>query len=289
MISGATMVSYDSRYLRALNPSSGDLKLNLLAELRDYLGLDLTDEDLYVRCRQGTQAILEDWRRKNINPADATSVTQFYIETQLYCYELLALEIDAPAQRQEQLFSLAALLKDAAKLRGCDYGSGIGTLGLYLNKSGIVCDFADVSETNLNFIQARLKRRNLVGPRLINLTKDKIPGAAYDFVTAFDVLEHVAVPLDPIQDIAAQLRPGGYFIFNVLCEDELNTPHLLRDPDLIRKNIRGYGLTKVGSLGEFKIYKKVTRPRFTNGLLRRVDGLFWDARKKLQTIAKRDR
>lgn len=45
------------------------------------------------------------------------------------------------------------------------------------------------------------------------------PGASIDVVTAFDVLEHIPVPIDWLRDILRVLRPGGLFIFQ--------TPNLL--------------------------------------------------------------
>jgi SAM-dependent methyltransferase len=281
------MAAYDPIYERSLNTGVGELKTNLLGELRAYLGLSESDDELYSKCRKGTEAILAEWRGKKIDPSNRDEVTKFYVDTKLYCYELLALELDAPEERQKQLKLFADFLKGENKLVGCDYGSGIGTLGIYLNRNGLRCDFADVSETNLEFIGQRLERRGLRAPRRINLTREKLADASYDFITAFDVLEHVTDPLALIGEISSKLKSGGYFIFNVLCEEEHDTPHLLRDPNLIRKNIRGFGLTKETSFGEFKVYRKVERPEFANALVRGADRVFWDVRERLRSIAGR--
>lgn len=271
---------YQTKYLETLNPGSGALKANLLSELRSYCHLTLNDDELYEACKKAPEAILQEWRERKINPSDKAAVTAFYVDTKLYCYELLALEIDAPIYRQEQLVSFVDLLKKHGKLRGLDYGSGIGSLGIYLNRNEIHCDFADVSETNLNFISERLKRRNLSGPRLINLIKEEVPSNQYDFFTAFDVLEHVTDPLAFVSELASKLREGGFFIFNLL-GGEHDTPHLVRDPNLLRKNIRGFGMRKIGAIGEFKVYQKVKSPAIVNQLLRWADSLFWSFREKV--------
>jgi 2-polyprenyl-3-methyl-5-hydroxy-6-metoxy-1,4-benzoquinol methylase len=279
-------VKYRDHYEKALNPAQGPLKNNLLEELRSYLNLNLDDEGLYQVCQQATNRILEEWKKEKIDVRDPAAVTSFYVNKDFYCYELIGLEIDAPIYRQEQLFMFVDLLKSAGKLMGCDYGSGIGTLGIYFNQNGLLCDFADVSETNLNFVATRLKKRGLNQPRLINLLKQDLPSNEYDFITAFDVIEHVAEPLELIKKISEKLKPGGIFIFNLLYHDEHDSPHILRDPNPIRKNMRGYGFSKVGSIGEFKVYKKVVRPDFVNSILRSADTAFWDFKGKIDRLKK---
>src|SRR5687767_5661529 len=103
--------SYDSHYLKSLNPKPGDLKANLLEELRSYLQVPARDEELYAVCKNATQLILEEWRKRGIDPKDKDAVTRFYVDTKLYCYELLTLEIEAPKYRQDQLKNFAEFLK----------------------------------------------------------------------------------------------------------------------------------------------------------------------------------
>ncbi len=277
-------VIYQDHYLNALNPlPGGDLKSNLLNELKSYLQISIDEEALYQTCQQATETILNNWQARKINPADAKAVTSFYTDMNLYCYELIGLEIDAPPYRQEQLKQFVELLKDKKKTHGCDYGSGIGTLGIYLNQNSLPCDFADVSDINLGFISARLRQRKLSEAKTINLTREPLANQYYDFITAFDVLEHVANPVELIQEIHSKLQMGGLFIFNLIYHDEENTPHILRDPNPIRKNIRGFGFKKLPAIGEFKIYQKVDRPVFLNALIRILDGAFWSFKAKIQS------
>jgi 2-polyprenyl-3-methyl-5-hydroxy-6-metoxy-1,4-benzoquinol methylase len=276
-------VTYQDHYKAALNPISGDLKLNLLRELKSYLKISTDEETVYKTCQQATQNILDNWQKQKINPTDATAVSSFYTNMDLYCYELIGLEIDAPVYRQEQLKQFVELLKNNKRLRGCDFGSGIGTLGIYLNQNGVQCDFADVSDINLDFISARLQQRNLKGVKTINLNREQLPAEHYEFITAFDVLEHVANPIEIIQEIHSKLRVDGLFIFNLIYHNEENTPHILGDPNPIRKSIRGFGFRKLTSIGEFKVYKKVDRPAFVNSTIRALDEVFWNFKTKVQT------
>ncbi len=278
------MQHYQDHYLQALNTRPGDLKVNLLHELRTHLKLSLSDDEIYAQCKDAANGLLKDWRARKIDPTNSEVVTRFYAETELYLFDLLAIEIDTTDARQKQLLDLATFLKSQGKLNGIDYGSGIGTLGIYFNRHGIRCDFADVSEANLSFIKRRLETRQLTDPRCINLMSGTIESGRYDFVTAFDVLEHVTAPVDLIREISGKLREGGIFIFNLLCEDEDDTLHIMKDLNPIRKTIRGFGLKKVGSFGEFKVYQKVQRPPGVNALLRCLDSIFWETREGIRSL-----
>lgn len=273
-------------YEKMLNAGPGDLKSSALGELKSFLGLNLTDAEIYQRCKGATEAILTEWREKSINPRDEKKVTQFYQDTQNYCYELIGLEIDAPAARRQQLEDIAQFLARRGNSKGCDYGSGVGTLGIYLNRRGLVCDFADVSETNLAFVRQRLKQRGIQGASAYHLMSQDLPDDSYDFITSFDVLEHVPDPVALIGKITSKLRPGGLFLFNVLCEEEENTPHILHDINLIRKNIRQFGLEKRDQLGEFKVYEKTSRPAILNKAIHAFDCVFWEARERLRSSFK---
>jgi SAM-dependent methyltransferase len=280
------LAMYQPHYLSAINPHAGDLKTNLLSELRSYLRIQgESDEDLYRKCQDAGRTIFDEWRRLKIDPKDKKAVTQFYLDTTLYCYELIGLEIDVTEPRQEQLQTFVKVLKESKKLYGCDYGSGVGTLGIYFNKNGIHCDFADVSETNLKFIAERLKARQIRGPKLIALLEEELPENHYDFITAFDVIEHVTDPVEVVQHLSTRLKTGGFLIFNLLYHNEEGTPHLLQDPNLIRKNIRSFGFKKVTSIGEFKIYQKVSRPTFLNSAIHLTDSVFWDFKDKMKRSA----
>jgi 2-polyprenyl-3-methyl-5-hydroxy-6-metoxy-1,4-benzoquinol methylase len=278
----------ESVYEKALNPVSfgkGSLKANLLAELRAYLKTDLSDDALFEKCKGATDDLIVEWRKRGIDPKNDQAVTGFYTENNLYCYELLAFEIEPPGNRVSQLEEIVKLLKREGKLHGLDYGSGIGTLGIYLNQNGIHCDLADVSAPNLEFVSQRLKNRGITRPKLYPILKEEIPEGRYDFITAFDVLEHVADPVAMIDQISRKLKPGGLFLFNVIHNNEENTPHVLMDADLIRKHIRGFGLERVGNIDEHKIYRKTDRPAWMNGLVHRFDALFWDLRRNARRLA----
>jgi len=253
-------------------------KSELLSELKKFLQIDQPLDEIYKKCQVAALELNDEWANRGINPEDKKAVTQFYLDTNLYCYELIGLEIDTPVERIELLKKLASRMKENGKIHGCDYGSGVGTLGLFFHEQGIHCDFADVSELNLKFIRERLKRRNLSGFKTYQIPQEHIPDGSCDFITVFDVFEHVVDPLDHMKTLRRKLKLGGWLIFNLIYHDYSNTPHILRDPTPIRKNIRGLGYKFVSKLNEFKIYQRVDRSGVMNSLVKLADTAFWTLR-----------
>ena len=191
------------------------------------------------------------------NPKDEAAVTRFYVETDLYLYELLGSEIDASEHRMGQDAELADFLLAQGKKRGLDYGSGIGTLGIYLNQSGDSSrDFAtSPTRTSPSFARAPARPRNLQAPRCFSLLKEKLQAGATSFITAFDVLEHVTLR-SPIRR-SAQLRPGGLFIFNLLADEEEDSLHILKDLNRSERRSATGPAERSASWGSSRSIKKV--------------------------------
>lgn len=261
----------------------GNLAETSVQELGEFFGLSDSTDRIRGRCETATQDILGEWKASKISPTDREAVLKFYQETRLYCYELIGLEYQFGEHRAKQVFKIAEMIKkirgSQSNLLGCDFGSGVGTLGIYFNRQGLPCDFADVSQLNLDFISQRLKRRGIVRCKTIlldgEISNRALEANRYDFITAFDVLEHAVDPKELLRSMVSKLKVGGLLVFNLLYDNEEGTPHILRDPNLIRTEIRGMGMAKVGSVGEFKVYQKKSRWPVTNALLRGLDKVFW--------------
>ncbi len=272
------MVNYLPEYQSALNPAPGALATNLLKELREHLGEKADDAELLERCRAATRRIDESWSSQKIDPKDAQRVERFYAENNLYCYELVGLEIDFSEDRQKLLLDLMGILKKRGATKGIDIGSGVGTWGILLNRNGMSCDFGDISPPNLEFVAKRLAKRGIQGARTFDLRTQEPERAQYDFVTAFDVLEHAADPVPLLKKMIGYLKPGGVLLFNLVCADHDESLHLLKNPNVIRKVIRGFGTRKIDQLSEFKIYERVARPAWMDTAIGAFDSAFWEAR-----------
>jgi len=256
------------------------LSQELLRELRDYFSVDSTisDDELLKRIQQSTEGLKQEWLDKGIDGKDPASLLKFYSETQKYCFELIGLDISATPHRMMQLAEFSRFLKTRNKRRGLDFGSGIGSTGIYLIRNGAECDFADVSDINLGFIRRSLKNRNLSGQTFL-LPNASIPTATYDFVLAMDVLEHVLDPLTTLRQLRSYLKPDGVLIFNLITNSENTDPlHIMNDQYLIRKHIRGFGFNKIGTIGEFKVYQRTNRTKLVDLIFRLADTVFWNLR-----------
>ncbi|MBL7716113.1 MAG: class I SAM-dependent methyltransferase [Bdellovibrionales bacterium] len=268
--------------------SPTEVQTNLLGELREYFKIptEVTDTAILDRCRNATQSLTDEWRGWAKPLESEGEITQFYRTTHQYCYELVGLDIASSAHRRQQLFEFQALLKEKGKVKGLDYGSGVGSTGLYLRGCGFEVDYADVSKTNLGFIQLRSKNRGF-GCTTYDLVEQSIPESTYDFILAMDVLEHVPDPLKTLNDLHRYLKPDGLLFFNLIVNhnDHDGDPlHLLQDPYLIRKNIRKTGFARVGSVGEFKIYQRSGLPKPLRTLFGSFDHAFWAFRQKYDGI-----
>lgn len=270
-----------------IHPATQDnaaLTHDLLSELRQHFSIPETvsDEQLLQICKQGSGKLIQEWREKNIDANNPASILKFYSETQAYCYELVALDLAATEARKQQLAEFSNSLRQLGKKRGLDFGSGIGSTGIYLIKNGFDCEFADVSRTNLGFIQLRLRNRKLQS-KTHQLPEAKIPQGSYDFILAMDVLEHVADPMEKIRELRTYLKADGVLLFNVIAGHSEDDPlHIMHDPFLIRKRIRSFGFNKIGSIGEFKIYRRVERPKLVNAVWNALDSVFWTVRVALK-------
>ena len=89
---------------------------------------------------------------------------------------------------------------------GCAFGAFLGALHPAWQRYGI-----DVSE-----FATELARREVPGVTFTRAGATDIPFAGpFDVVTAFDVLEHVTALDEAGAGVAAQLAPGGHFLFVV--------------------------------------------------------------------------
>lgn len=257
-----------------------DLRTDLLGELRSFFQIpsQVTDDQLFEQCLAGAQTLTQEWRDRKVDPKNAETVLSFYAETRAYCYELVGLDLLAPEGRMRQLGAFSTFLKERGAKSGLDFGSGIGSTGITLLRSGFQCEFADVSPNNLEFIRLRLKNRKLQAKTHL-LPEASLPQGAYDFVLAMDVLEHVQDPIEKIAELRTLLKPGGFLFFNLIAGHDDNDPlHLMEDPFLVRKRIRQLGFRKVHSIGEFKVYQRVERPDLINRALGSLDSVFWNLR-----------
>lgn len=93
-----------------------------------------------------------------------------------------------------------------------DYGCGAGNIGIYLLENGLCCDFIDIKGEITQFVEWRLKKRNLKANVYWHTDCEKLK-PEYDLVFMVNVLEHLKDPIMVIKNIHRILKSGGYFYY----------------------------------------------------------------------------
>lgn len=207
----------------------GDLSLKEalcreLAELEGVADVELVEQ----RCRRGVQAMKEEWEER-VREGDEESVIDYYDQTENYSYELMwwhTLEEDPSPLAYVTALHLA--LRNGTR-EALDFGAGVGSGSLLFERHGIRVLSADVSSKLLDFVGRRLRRHGLE-PQLLDLKANPLPPERFDFISAMDVLEHIAEPERTVEQLGKSLRPGGILFGRFASEEDEERPsHIARD------------------------------------------------------------
>ncbi len=123
-----------------------------------------------------------------------------------YCHPIWALNgmfTEQDPQSRGHRAALVAWLQRLAPARVLDYGGGYGALA----RMAAAALPASTVELYDPFPSAAARARAAAHP---NLRIVRTAGRGYDAVLCLDVLEHVPDPLEPLAEMVAALRPGGY-------------------------------------------------------------------------------
>lgn len=120
----------------------------------------------------------------------------------------------------------------------CDFGCGIGTIGIYAILAGWKVTFVDINKLSIQFLKFRLKKYGLKAE-----IKEELDGTeCFDWMFLKDVIGHLEFPVDVMIKIVKCIRKGGWLEFT--WDNFYNT----EDGDVHRnKEIDFHGLlTKMG-------------------------------------------
>lgn len=240
-----------------LRPNS-DLQASLIRELAEYLGYP--EKEVFERCRVGADELAEAWRAAA--PRGAGGVADFYRQTNTYLYDLTwwhALADDESALSQVEALELAIGYRARTVL---DFGSGIGSLGLLFARSGLDVTLAEINPALNDYARWRFDRRGL-SVRFLDLGTEGLPEAAFDFVSAVDVLEHVPDPRSVLMALAAALRPNGTLFIHLPTEADASRPmHLWHDPDTMLRHLSEVGLWPARIEDSVLVVRRGRPPRY---------------------------
>jgi SAM-dependent methyltransferase len=105
----------------------------------------------------------------------------------------------------------------------------VGSGSLLFVKEGLKVGLADISSPLLGFSQWRFQLRRLPGEFFDLKTRD-LPSESFDVVTAMDVFEHLADPVEAVEKLWNVLRPGGFLFGRFDAEPNEDRPlHVIQD------------------------------------------------------------
>ena len=215
-------------WTRALRLSGqNDLVASTLHEIGRWRGID----DLAIirrRCENAVGSLKMSWER-TVKNVDAPQVEKFYDSADDYIEELMwwhtLVDDNSP------LAYVAAL--ESAQAANCktylDFGSGVGSGALVFRSNGFDVSLADISGVMLSFCKFRFGERSC-DAKFIDLKESALPSAAFDFITAMDVFEHLVDPVGAVESLARSLKPGGYIYGRFAAEVDPERPqHIVQN------------------------------------------------------------
>lgn len=127
-----------------------------------------------------------------------------------------------------------------------EVGCAIGAFSKILSENGYKVTATDISDFILE--KAR-KQNNKVKFKILDIEKRVLKSQQYDYVFAFEVLEHLKSPKTALKNINSLLKSGGTFVFSTpfLSNQTLKDPtHInVHDPPWWLKSGKSSGFSKV--------------------------------------------
>ena len=227
---------------------------SMVAELAEYLSEK--PGAVAAACAAGRDSVAQEWNarrlRKESPPSD---VVEFYRTTTSYLFDLTTFNSVYP--HTATLESLVEMARKQGLTKVLDFGSGIGSVGLFFALNGMEVTLADVSEPLMEYAAWRFKARGL-NLRLINLNREGLPKDTFDVVTAFDVLEHLPCPADTLRTLAVAMKPGGLIALNVEETDAAFPQHIATYEEVF-STVAAVGFHRLQFLGKTEVFERVQR------------------------------
>ena len=181
-------------------------------EANEFLGQEPLTRDLakflqkspaYVKRKLRDSPVLETakrWREKS--PETLDEVRQFYCETAEYLFEM------TQWNASDTFKQIINYLPSVEGLKVLDFGGGIGSLSLLLNKRGADVDYLDLPGLISDF--ARFRSNGRIS--FIESLSDK--REIYDLIAAIDVFEHLPDLPEQLSMLAQALKSDGVLFFH---------------------------------------------------------------------------
>jgi mycofactocin glycosyltransferase len=249
-------------WTRALQlPGRDDFVDSTLHELGRWRGIN----DLAIvrgRCENALRSLKLRWER-SVRQVNAQHVEKYYEAADEYIEELMwwhtLVDDNSPLA-----YVVALEFASSVACNTClDFGSGVGSGALLFRSHGFGVTLADISRMMLSFCKYRFDAREL-DASFIDLNQSKLPAAAFDFITAMDVFEHLVDPARSVDLLYHCLKPGGYVYGRFASEVDPDRPeHIVQDFQPVFDRFAELGFQEVFRddwSGATRYSKKTPRP-----------------------------
>lgn len=226
-----------------LLPGSPNIEESAIRELGEYFP-DRTPEEIRRRCMEALQEFKKEWER-TVTAGNGSSIEQFYDQNQSYIYELIwwhTLNYDLSPLAYVVAKRLAERYRCSTYL---DFGTGVSSGGLLFARHGMDVTLADISSPLLRFSAWRFERRGLP-VKVLDLKRDQLPTARFDFITAMDVFEHLTDPMGAVESLGKALKPRGVLFGRFHTDDDDDRgQHIVRDFGPTFRKLESLGFEQV--------------------------------------------
>ncbi len=231
-----------------LLPGENDIVRSILVEIGRWRGIDDVAA-VRRRCEGALDALKRRWEQ-TVQAPDARQVETYYdgaddcIE-ELMWWHTLSGDNSPLAYVAALEFAALEFASSVHRRSYLDFGSGVGSGALLFRSYDFDVTLADISSVMLAFCQHRFSERGRQA-RVIDLKESQLPAAAFDFVTAMDVFEHLVDPRGTVDALATCLKPGGYIYGRFAAGDDHDRPqHIVHDFRAVFDRFAELGFTQV--------------------------------------------
>ncbi len=257
------------------SPGLDDPRDAVACELGEYF--QLPQAEVLERCLRWEDDSVAEWKAQDRSTPEG--LLEFYRTQTSWIFDTMWYHAQQyHGEKIAESVIVAGGLGPLPAGRHLDFGAGPGSSSLFFHELGWEVSLADVSTSMMDFARWRLARHGVTAP-IHDVAREPLPDAAFDLITAFDVIVHVPDVPDTLAQLNRALRPGGHLVFNI--DDRPMTErtawHLYSEQYPILRQVRRAGFERLPKIDFFHVYRKVERTPEQTRRVARADGLRYNA------------